>query len=66
VAESPKKKVQSAKYIISMIWGNTGVKSLLHVLKGMKYNTTFFIESVVFDLVETSISRAEGERFEVS
>jgi hypothetical protein len=32
--------------------GSTGIKSPLHVPKGMKYNTAFFVESVVPDLVE--------------
>jgi hypothetical protein len=31
---------------------STGIKSLLYVSKSMKYNTTFFVESVVPDLVE--------------
>jgi transposase len=35
-----------------MIWGGTGIKSLLYVPKGINYNTTFFVESVVRDLVE--------------
>jgi hypothetical protein len=30
------KKVQSEKYLISIIWGGTGIKSLLYVPKGMK------------------------------
>jgi hypothetical protein len=40
------------KCLISIIWGSMGIKSLLYVPKGMKYNTTFFVESVVPDLVE--------------
>jgi hypothetical protein len=32
--------------------GSTGIKSLLHVPNGMKYSTTFFVRSVVPDLVE--------------
>jgi hypothetical protein len=46
------KKTQSEKCVISIIWGSTGVKSLLYVLEGMKYNATFFVESAVPDLVE--------------
>jgi hypothetical protein len=38
--------------LISIIWGNTGIKSLLHAPKGMEYNTTFIVESGVPDLVE--------------
>jgi hypothetical protein len=40
------------KCIISMIWGSTGINILMFVPKGMKYNATFFVQSVVQDLVE--------------
>jgi hypothetical protein len=52
VSEIPKQKIQSEKCLISMIWGSTGIKSLFYVPKSMKYNATFFIESVAPDLVE--------------
>jgi hypothetical protein len=52
VPEIPKQTIQSEKCLISIIWGSTGITKLLHVPKGMKYNATFFIESVVPDLVE--------------
>jgi hypothetical protein len=52
VPEIPKPKIQSEKCLISIVWGSTGFKSLLYVPTGMKYNTTFFIESVAPDLVE--------------
>jgi hypothetical protein len=50
--EIPKQKIQSEKCLISIIWGNTGIKSILHVPKSMKYNTTSFVESGVPDSVE--------------
>jgi hypothetical protein len=50
--EIPKQKIQSKKCLNSIIWGGPGIESLLFVSKGMKYNTTFFVESVVPDLVE--------------
>jgi hypothetical protein len=40
------------KCLISIIWGSRGIESLSHVPRGRKYNTTFFVESVVPDLVE--------------
>jgi hypothetical protein len=52
VPEIPKQKIQSEKCLISIICGGTGIKSMLYVPKGMKYNTTFFVESVVSNLVE--------------
>jgi hypothetical protein len=52
VPQIRKQKMQSEKYLISIIWGSTKIKSLLYVPKGMKHNTTFFVESVVPDLVE--------------
>jgi transposase len=52
VPEIPKQNIQSEKYLISIISGSTRIKSMCHVPKGMKYNTTFFVESVVPDLVE--------------
>jgi hypothetical protein len=48
----PKQRIQFEKCLISIIWGSTGTKSLLYVPKDMKYNTTFFVESVIPDLVE--------------
>jgi hypothetical protein len=52
VPEIPKQKIQSEKYLISTIWGSTGIKSLLYVPKDMEYHAAFFVESVVPDLVE--------------
>jgi hypothetical protein len=52
VPEIPKQKLESEKCFILIIWGRTTIKSLFHVPKGTKYNTTFFVESVVPDLVE--------------
>jgi hypothetical protein len=52
VPEIPKQKVQSEKCLVSIIWGSTGIKTLLSVPKGMKYNIIFFVESVAPDLVE--------------
>jgi hypothetical protein len=52
VSEIPKQKTQSEKCFISIFWGRTGIKSMLYVSKGEKYNITFFVESVVPDLVE--------------
>jgi hypothetical protein len=52
VPEIPKQKIQSEKYLILIIWGSTGIKSLLYVPKGMKHNIIFIVESVVPDLVE--------------
>jgi hypothetical protein len=43
--------MQPEKCLISIIRGNTWIKSLLYVPKSMKYNTIFFLESIV-DLVE--------------
>jgi hypothetical protein len=54
VPQIPKQKIEYKTCIISIIWGGTGIKSLLYVPKGMKYNITFFIESVVPNLVEHS------------
>jgi transposase len=34
------------------MWGSGGMKSLLYVSKGMKYNATFFVESVIPELME--------------
>jgi transposase len=45
-----KKSIGKVPHFI--ICGSTRIKSLLYVPKGMKYNTSFFIESVVPDLVE--------------
>jgi hypothetical protein len=44
-----------------IIWGSTGIKSLLSVPKGMKYNTTFFVKSVVPDLVEQVCQESRGK-----
>jgi hypothetical protein len=52
VPEIPKQKIQFEKCLIWILWRSTGIKSLLYVPKGMKYNTTFFVESVVPDLVK--------------
>jgi hypothetical protein len=52
VPKIPKQKIQSKKYLVSIIWGSPGIKSLLYVPKGMKYNTTFYVESVVPDWME--------------
>jgi hypothetical protein len=61
VPEIPKQKIQSEKCLISIIWGSPGIKSLLYVPKGMKYNTTFFVESVVPDLVEQVCQESRRE-----
>jgi hypothetical protein len=45
-------KTCNSKSASFRLFGVTGIKSLLHVPKGMKYNTTFFVESIVRDLVE--------------
>jgi hypothetical protein len=58
VPEIPKQKIQSEKCLISMIWRSTVIKNLLYVPKGMKYNTTFFVELVVPDLVEQVCSES--------
>jgi hypothetical protein len=52
VPEIPKRKIQSEKCRNSIILGSTGIKNLLYVPKGMNYNPTFSVESVVPDLVE--------------
>jgi hypothetical protein len=52
VPEIPKQKIQSEKCLISVIWGSTGIKNLLYVSRGMKYNATICVELVVPDLVD--------------
>jgi hypothetical protein len=52
VPEIPKQTVQSEKCLVSIMWGSTGIKSLLYVPKSMKYNTTSIVKSVVPNLVE--------------
>jgi hypothetical protein len=61
-----KQKIQSEKCLISIIWGGTGIKSLLHIPKGMKYSTIFFVESVVPLWWNISVRRVGGKRFEAS
>jgi hypothetical protein len=56
-----KQIIQSEKCLISIILGSTGIKSLLSVPKGMKHNTTFFIESVVPDSVEHICQESQRE-----
>jgi hypothetical protein len=51
-SEISKQKIRFEKCFILIIWGRTGIKSLLYVPKGMKYHMAFFVESVVPDLVE--------------
>jgi hypothetical protein len=50
--EIRKQEIRSEKWLILIIWGSTGIKSLLYIPKWTKYNITFFVESVVPDLVE--------------
>jgi hypothetical protein len=52
VPEIPKQKIQSERRLISISLGGTEIKNMLYVPKGMKYNTTFFVESIVPGLVE--------------
>jgi hypothetical protein len=61
VPEIPKQNIQSEKCLVSMIWGGTWIKSLLYLPKDMKYNTTFFVESVVPDLVEHICQESRGK-----
>jgi hypothetical protein len=60
VPEIPRQEIHSEKWLISIIWRGTGVKSLLSVPKGLKYNATFFVESAVPDLFKHG--REEGRR----
>jgi hypothetical protein len=62
VPEIPKQKIQSEKCLVSIIWGSTWIKSRLDVPKGRKYNTTFFVESVVPGLVE-HVKKFSGQLF---
>jgi hypothetical protein len=43
VPEIAKQKIQSEQCVISIMWGSTVIKNLLHVSKGMKYSTIFFV-----------------------
>jgi hypothetical protein len=52
VPEVPKQKILSEMCLVLMIWGSTIIKSLFYVSKGIKYNTTFFVKSVVPDLAK--------------
>jgi hypothetical protein len=44
-------KIDTEKCLISVIWSVNGIHSLLDVPKGMTYNSTFFCQSVVIDLI---------------
>jgi hypothetical protein len=43
---------------------STGIKGLLYVPKGVKYNTIFFVELVVRIWWNTSVTRVDRKRFE--
>jgi hypothetical protein len=61
VPKIPKQKIQSEKCLVLIIWGSTGVKGLLYVSKCIKYNTSFFVESVIPDLVEHFCQQSRGK-----
>jgi histone-lysine N-methyltransferase SETMAR len=50
--ERIKQKIGTEKCLISVIWSVNGIDSLLDVPKGTTYNTTFFCDVVIPDLLE--------------
>jgi hypothetical protein len=52
--EIPEKinKIDTEKYVISIIWSVNGIQSLLDLPKGTTYNSAFFCDCVMSDLVE--------------
>jgi hypothetical protein len=46
------KKIDTEKCLISAVWSVNGIHSLLDVPKGTTYNTTFFYDVVILDLLE--------------
>jgi hypothetical protein len=52
VPEKLKQKIDTEKCLILVIWSVNGIHSLLDVAKGTAYNTKFFSDFVVPDLLE--------------
>jgi hypothetical protein len=47
-----KQKTDTEKCLVSVLWSVNGIYSLLDVPKGTTYNTEFFTNAVMSDLIE--------------
>jgi hypothetical protein len=52
VPERIKQEIDTEKWLISVLWSVNGIHSLLDVPNGIAYNTTFFCDVVIPDLLE--------------
>jgi hypothetical protein len=50
------------KCLISVIWSVNGIQSLLDVHKGTKYNTPFFCDFVIPELLENECARSRRRK----
>jgi hypothetical protein len=60
IPTTTEQKIESEKCLISIIWSVNGIHSLLDVPKGTTYNSTFFCQSVLIDLIQ-NLGHTAGE-----